>query len=446
MRRLGGFVLAVFVLAAGLSVPASAAQERTGSTRPGPGPGHARYDIDITGDGFVWHGRQSVRFTNTTGSTLDTVWFRLWGNGVDGCAAPAVRVSALTGGRPGPLAVDCTALPVAVRLPPGATTTVGFDLDITVPDRDTRFGRHAGAAYVTFAFPVLAVHDHDGWHLEPYTDRGEANYALTADWRVRIDHPSALAVPASGVTATRPGRTGRTVTVAHAPRVRDFAFAAGTFTRHTARTRDGVVVRVWQGTDVTEAEVADTLAVATRAMRTFADWYGRYPYPEVDVVTGQFPYGSMEYPTLVAAVPAASAVAHELAHQWWYGLVGNNQYTDPWLDETFTHYSTLRFTGETGADCADPPWLHPDNRISNGHDYWDAGAPGYVATVYLVGACMLNDLEQTLGSDRMLRMLRDYAADNRYGTTTPAEFGTAAQSATTTDLTAFWKSWRVDLR
>jgi hypothetical protein len=441
MRRLGAFVLAFLLTAATLPAPAAAAPERAG-------PGHARYDIAITGDGFgfVWHGRQTVRFTNTTGSTLDTVWFRLWGNGVDGCAAPAVHVSAVTGGTPGPLAVDCTALPVAVHLPPGRSTTIGFDLDITVPDRDTRFGRHAGAAYVTFAFPVLAVHDRAGWHLDPYTDLGEANYALTADWRVRIDHPTTLAVPASGVATTRPGRPGRTVTESRAPRARDFAFAAGEFTQHTVRTRGGELVRVWQGTDVSDAEAAETLRTATEAMSTFADWYGPYPYPEVDVVTGQFPYGSMEYPTLVTAVPATTAVAHELAHQWWYGLVGNDQYADPWLDETFTHYSALRFTGEEGVDCADPPWLHPDNRISNGHDYWDAGAPGYVLTVYFVGACMLQDLERTLGSNRMLHLLRTYAAANRYGIATPAEFGAAAQAASPTDLTAFWERWRVDVQ
>ncbi|MBB4908930.1 hypothetical protein [Actinophytocola algeriensis] len=44
-------------------------------------------------------------------------------------------------------------------------------------------------------------------------------------------------------------------------------------------------------------------------METYSRWYGRYPYPEVDVVTGQFPYGSMEYPTFVTAVPFATAVA-----------------------------------------------------------------------------------------------------------------------------------------
>ena len=181
-------------------------------------------------------------------------------------------------------------------------------------------------------------------------------------------------------------------------------------------------------------------------METFADWYGRYPYPEVDVVTGQFPWGSMEYPTYVAAVPDTVSVSHELAHQWWYALVGNNQYADPWLDESITHYSALRLTGEEGVDCANPPWQGPDDRITNGHDYWD-GLPGghYVVSVYLIGPCMLADLEQALGSDRMLAMLKSYAVAHRYGVSTPRDFGAAAQHASPVDLTPLWNRWRVDL-
>lgn len=444
MRRLGVFVLSVLTVLLVVTVPAVATPTTSA------GPARADYDVRLTGadDGFAWHGRESVRFTNTTGTPLDTVWFRLWGNGVDGCAAPAVTVTRLTGGAAGTPTVDCTALPVRLSRPlkPGARAEIAFDVDIAVPDRDTRFGRHAGAAYVTFALPVLAVRDGAGWHLEPYTDLGESNYALTADWRVRLDHPSALAVPASGVATARHGRPGRTVTFYVAPRARDFAFAAGRFVQHTARTRDGVLVRVWQGADVTAAEVTLTTTIAVASMETFADWYGRYPYPEVDVVTGQFPWGSMEYPTFVAAVPDTISVSHELAHQWWYALVGNNEYADPWLDESITHYSALRFTGEQGVDCADPPWQGPDDRITNGHDYWDALPGGhYVVSVYLNGACMLADLEQTLGSDRMLAMLRSYAVSHRYGVSTPAEFGAAAQAASPVDLTPLWDRWRVDL-
>jgi hypothetical protein len=446
MRHTGVLLLAA-VLAFAPALPASATPPAPATARDHSGPARADYDVRLTGDrtGTHWHGRTSIGFTNTTARPLTTVWFRLWGNGVDGCAAPAVHVGRVSGGTAGNLAVGCTALPVRLAHPlaPGARTSVGMDVDIAVPDRDTRFGRHAGAAYVTFALPVLAVHHRDGWHLEPYSNAGESNYTLTADWRVRLDHPSALAVPVSGVATARPGRPGRTVTTARAPRVRDFAFAAGPFAEHTARTADGVLVRLWQGGDVTAADAAAALADAVTAMETFADWYGAYPYPEVDVVTGDFPYGSMEYPTLVTAFPGSLAVTHELAHQWWYALVGNNQYADPWLDESITHYSAVRLTGEPlPFDCTEPEWFTPTDRLDHGMDYWETNST--YGVVYLVGACMMFDLEQTLGSDRMLAMLRRYVAGQRYGISTPAEFRAAAQAASPVDLTPFWANWRVD--
>jgi len=133
-------------------------------------------------------------------------------------------------------------------------------------------------------------------------------------------------------------------------------------------------------------------------------------------------------------VRQARGRSHELAHQWWYALVGNNQYADPWLDESITHYSALRFTGEPGTDCAAPPWQGPDDRITNGHDYWDGLPSGhYFVSVYFIGPCMLADLEQTPGSDRMLAMLKSYAVAHRYGVSTPRDFGAAAQHASPVD-------------
>ena len=135
-------------------------------------------------------------------------------------------------------------------------------------------------------------------------------------------------------------------------------------------------------------------------------------------------------------------VTHELAHQWWYALVGNNQYTDPWLDEAFAHYSALRLTGDdVGIDCAAPPW-QPGDRLTNGLDYYAAHPGSGFVVIYLIGSCMLFDLEQTLGSDRMLAMLRHYAVGQRYGIATPEEFRAAAQAASPADLTPFWAKWR----
>ncbi|GAA2372237.1 M1 family metallopeptidase [Dactylosporangium salmoneum] len=400
-----------------------------------------RLTADDTGG--RWRGSMSVLFVNTTGVPLDTVWLRLWGNGVDGCGAPAVKVTGLSGGTAGDPAVGCTALPVRMPHPlrPGRLALLRFDLDIVVPDRDFRFG-HKGPYYLLgHALPVLAVHDGKGWHLDPYSEGGESNYSLTADWTVRLDHPRGIAVPATGTAVDAPARPGRTLTTIVAPRVRDFAFAAGPFAQREALTRNGVRVRLWSAADVSAEEVDDTLAGAVEYMDTYTGWYGRYPYPEVDVVSSHFEWGSMEYPTYVVAYPARTAVAHELAHQWWYGLVGNDQYADPWLDEAFAEYSKQRVTGDENPFCAYPFWPSPEAKVTNGMDYFNANG-FYALVVYLLGSCLLKDLEQTMGPDRWLAFLRDYATAHRYGVSTPVAFRTAAQAASPVDLAPVFDRWR----
>ncbi|WP_147434556.1 M1 family metallopeptidase [Micromonospora musae] len=444
--------LLLLVGAAAASVspsPASAQAPTQTAPRASPqesrGPGFVNYDVRLTADdtGGSWHGGMSVRFVNTTGVVLDTIWLRLWGNGEDGCAAPAVRVTRLSGGTAGDPAVGCTALPVRMAHPlrPGQPALVRFDLHIAVPDRDARFGHNGPYYLLGHALPVLAVHDGKGWHLDSYSTGGESNFSLTADWTVRLDHPRALAIPATGSAVARPARPGRTLTTIAAKRVRDFAFAAGPFGKREALTRHGVLVRLWFADDVSAAEVDDTLSGAVEYMDTFAGWFGRYPYPEVDLVSSHFDWGSMEYPTYVATYPARTAVAHELAHQWWYGLVGNDQYADPWLDEAIAEYAKQRATGDENPLCADPFWPSPDAKVTSGMDYFNANG-GYSLVVYLLGSCLMHDLERTMGPDRWLAFLRDYATAHRYGVSTPVAFRAEAQAASPVDLAPVFHRWR----
>jgi hypothetical protein len=88
-------------------------------------------------------------------------------------------------------------------------------------------------------------------------------------------------------------------------------------------------------------------------LKWFGLMYGKYPYDVVTVVDP--PYGAegaggMEYPTFFTAGtdywPAAhrldpeGVTVHEFGHQFWYGLVGNNEFEEAWLDEGLNTYST----------------------------------------------------------------------------------------------------------
>ncbi|MEW2264936.1 M1 family metallopeptidase [Streptomyces sp. NPDC047853] len=451
-RRLFTVLLALLV-AAGSALGDARAVSGPDVSGAAAAPDGARYDVTLRSDadGGHWTGRQRVSFRNAADRPLREVYLRLWGNGEDGCGGPGapspVRVSHVRGGTPAAPSVNCTALRIDLPEPlaRGDRTSVAFDLSLTVPERNARFGREGAHRFLGNALPVLAVHDAKGWHLDPYAPVGESFYALTSDFRVRLDHPSALKVPATGVTRTRPGDPGRLVTHSIARRVRDFAWAAGPFRTATDTTSGGVRVRSYWAAGTPDAGVRLNRTEAAAAVDRFGREFGRYPYGEIDLVmTGGFG-GGMEYPGLVllGTTEEGSAVVHEVAHQWWYGIVGNDEYASPWLDESFAQYANARFYGWDTTDCwSEVYWPDDSTELTASMDHWSRHRGEY-HLVYTAGPCALADLERTLGVGTMTRLLERYARDHWFGVSTTADFKAAAQSMTDQDLGPLWESHRI---
>ncbi|MER5486024.1 M1 family metallopeptidase [Streptomyces sp. NPDC002812] len=407
-------------------------------------------------DGSHWTGRQTVSFRNSARTPLRSIDVRLWGNGTDGCGTPGapspVRVGRVTGGSPRPLTVGCTALQIDLPapLPYGARTSVSFDVDITVPDRVHRFGKDGAHRYLGNALPLLSVRDAQGRHLDPDVGFGESFYTLTGDFRVALDHPGALVVPATGTTTRRAGAPGRTVTTSIAHGVRDFAWAAGPFRSKTLTTPGGVRLNAYWTATTSPEGVAGDLKDAVGSVDAFGKRFGRYPYGELDLVMSDNldDFGNMEFPGLVllATEPEGSAVVHEIAHQWFYGIVGNDQFTSPWLDEAFAQYANLTYYGDDTTTCWEDAGAWPSDTaaLTNSMGYYANGHRSeFVRVVYHRGSCALSDLERTLGAPAMTAMLRDYVRDHWLGVSTTKDFQRAAQAATSQDLNPFWAEHRI---
>jgi hypothetical protein len=412
-------------------------------------PDNVAYTVSLSSDatGATWTGTERVTFTNVASSPLAEVYLRLWDNYHGSCPTDQpIRITGLTGGTAGALEVGCTALKVTLPAPlaQNASATLSFGLSIAVPDGSDRFGRSGAYAYVGNAIPVVDVKDAAGWQLAPYTNNGESFYTLASDYTVTLDHPSTLLVPATGTSVDTAGTAGRTVTTATARKVRDFAWAAGPFSRSSTTSAAGTRVNTYWTSAVTSSTAASLQRTSATAIDAHASRFGAYPYGEVDVVLDTtFWFGGMEYPGFVLDSPSTTAAIHELAHQWWYGIVGNDEYTNPWLDESFADYATDLAQGIDGTNCWRPAWQSSAERISSPMSYWDAHPSRYGTVVYSYGKCALHDLRRTIGATAMANLLRGYAASHWYGVSTPADFKAAAQAATTVDLTSFWTTHRI---
>jgi hypothetical protein len=399
-------------------------------------PDDARYALDLAYDRrrFALAGTERIGFRNVGPDTLRSVWLRAWANAFGGCGVRRARVAVTAGGTLGARRRDCTALEVRLARPlaPGGRAAIGLRIRVTAPRRADRFGRFRGAGYFGNAIPILAVADRRGWQLPPYTFAGESFYSLTSAWRMRLRVPSGRQVASTG-TQAGPARGGVVTLVA--PRARDFILVVGRFDVRTA-TAGPVRLRRFSVPGTPAADAGRALRIAALSMERYAAWYGPYARPEVDLVDGPREVArggvAMEYPELVLTPAQPTAIAHELAHQWFYSIVGDDQWNEPWLDESFAEFSAARL----------PPREVP-NRL-RGCRAPDAasGVPldanmarltsargRYVRTVYIGGACLLRAIQRALGPAAFDAFMRRLVASHRDGVDTTPEFVAALRAA-----------------
>ncbi len=206
------------------------------------------------------------------------------------------------------------------------------------------------------------------------------------------------------------------------------------------------------------------LDCATEAVRLFSTRFGPYPFTELDVVETPTRAGGIEYPGLVVinstyyetlSERMEWVVVHEVAHQWWYSLVGNDQVDEPWLDEALTQYSTLlyfeaRYGAAVAADLLEQVFQQPyEQLLESGRDA-PSGLPvaaysgeDYGPVVYQKGPLYLHALRQVVGDEDFWEILQTYFARNRYGVATPEDWLAAVEAVTGDEHRALYEQWIV---
>jgi hypothetical protein len=393
------------------------------------------YDVALTGsqDGFRWTGRETIGFTNPGAVPLAEIWIRLWGNGRFGCRGKRhVRVANVAGASPGDPASRCTAIPLRLAAPlaPGARGSVSFDVEIRVPDGGDRFGHGRQVALLSNAIPALAHLEGGAWRLDRYFDSGEAWTYPAADWRVRLDPPRGVAVAAPGVLQPDGSR--------RLERGRDYSFAAG---RLRSRRVDigGVAVTVWGARGTPRRQLDKTVRIARRRLPRLVRLFGPYGWPDLQIVVTQD--AAMEHTGLIMTPPVDYIVTHELAHEWWYALISNDQAEAPWLDEAFASYA------EEAAGAQGHPWCRGPgidaDLVTRPVSFFRGRRAAAYGVVYFEGACLLDVLRNRMGRALFTDALRNYALANRYGWSTAAKFRAAMDAASPVPLAAIWSRYRV---
>lgn len=413
------------------------------------------YDAEI-------EGRARIQYTVPTGATIDDVPLMLWPN--DRQYASRMRVGAATingrviEGEPG-----LDGVVQIYRLEESASS--GEVLDISVPfqvdasgpiggPQPRRFGITEGVLIAPTFYPLIPRRVGGDWQVEPAPYGGDTTNSDTAFYRVTLTVPADLSLAASGVEVART-EDGDTQTLAYVSGpMRDFAFALGPF-ELKERTVDGVVVRAWTLPEH-EVEAQEMLDAAAEQLLLMNKWVGSYPYAELDVVDAPGAFGGIEYPGLVYIGTLGTPwliepTVHEVAHQWFYGLIGDDQLFEPWLDEAVATYTEILYYEDAGPPGAATGLLShfrqglrsaPDPTLPIGKAVGAYADPGeYGVIVYYKGALFLDALRGEIGEAAFRQFLQEYYADFRYGFATGEDFQAAAEQACACDLDPLFDLW-----
>jgi hypothetical protein len=413
------------------------------------------YTLDVRVD---WRrhtvaGIETLLVTNNEGLPLDALYLRLYPN------APYYEegrtdVGAVTlDGQSVESRVDETVLEVTLSQPlaPEEQVSLSIPFTVTVPRRPDRFGFDDDVMMLGHWYPLLAVYDDEGWNLDPYVAIGDAFYSETGFYTVYLTVPTGTDVASTGVEIARAEQGDETRITLVSAATRDFTLALSpdyrTLTRRVGETR---ITSFYLPGDAEGGREA--LNVAAEAIKVFNARFGQYPYTEFDVAETPFLIegspGGMEYPGLVFissdfydpegfySSELAVIVAHETAHQWWYGVVGDNQVDEPWLDESFATFAEILYIEETEGKAAaqeiEALWVEfpymlaalmgEDRPVATSLLEFDDDTMLYNAIVYSKGALFLRELRRLVGDETFFAILQYHYATYRYGIVPPDGF------------------------
>jgi hypothetical protein len=275
---------------------------------------------------------------------------------------------------------------------PGQTVTISTPFRVKIPSSEfSRLG-HAEQQYQLCQwYPKPAVYDHKGWHAMPYLNQGEF-YSEFGSFEVKITLPENYVVAATGnmdphaeeevrildnIKNTKellqkaipsddpfpPSSANMKTLTFRQNRVHDFAWFADKryhiMTGEVQLERSGRTIKTYAYFCNKNAnEWAKAVAYTNEAVKLYSRWIGDYPYDVCKVVDGALSAGAgMEYPTItIIAYPGNPqmldrVIAHEVGHNWFYGILASNERDYPWMDEGMNSYYEKRYMAERYPDA-----------------------------------------------------------------------------------------------
>ncbi|MFF2288528.1 M1 family metallopeptidase [Peribacillus butanolivorans] len=251
---------------------------------------------------------------------------------------------------------DTLTVPLNEKLEPNQNVVVDIKYEFTLPEKGLRFTKNENNYFLAQWYPMIATYRNHKWNKEEYRLKGETYHTAFSDFKIQYKLPKDLTIISSSDNDRYPSkRTG----VLEGENIKDFYISLLKKPNVVQKKTGDITIRVF-GVDENKELHKEISEIANEAMNYFQDTIGPYPHKQLDIILDEL---GMEYPGVVTAGSIYNrfrespehlkrTVVHEIAHQWFYGVISNDPYHDAWLDEGITTLATSLFYANQGNDIS----------------------------------------------------------------------------------------------
>ncbi len=346
---------------------------------------------------------------------------------------------------------------------PNECASISLDFTVKLANIRHRLGYADDTINFGNFFPIACVYE-NGFVKNKFAANGDPFYSDVANFEVQITFPSTFTLASTGQQVEECTEGQNKIVSCKADKVRDFCFVLSEKFEKLCKKAGQIEVNYFFYDDANAQQHLDT---AVKAVETFEELFGKYAYPQLSVVKSDFCFGGMEYPNLVLIADDLDSsstedyvIVHEIAHQWWYGMVGNNEFSEAWVDEGLTEYSCALFYEknteygmkyDTIMQNATETYQNFVRIFKNINGQVDesmnrnlsqfATEPEYVNCTYTKGMLLFDCVRSTMSERKFFACLKNYFSEYAFKNSSSQKLVESFSKSAHINLEKFFDSW-----
>ena len=370
-------------------------------------------------------------------------------------------------------------IPLSQELQSGQSLELKIDFTVHIPHAYGRFGFHENIFALSHWYPILSVVDDYGWDKAPFYPFHRPFFSEASYYSVKLQVPQDYVVIHSGnLKNAQENSSTKILQIETTHPIREFTLAMSPDYQVLEGEFNGTKIKSFY-LPGNEFYAKEALKDVTDLMKFYSDRFGPYPYEEFSIAPVYLGYGGEQMSnmifidTRVYQLPKILMhyfdflLAHETGHQWFYNLVGVDEFEYMWMEEGVNCFFQEEYLEKKYGHHASPielpkwfSWLLPEFTFEQARDVrykmiartnLDHPIAGKLSSfhepssifslTYGKGSAVVGMLRDVIGTDTFGRVFRRVFEEFRFKNISQDDFIRICEEESGKDLKWFFHEW-----